>query len=59
MISKLQKERDDLSAIVSLKKKIVAQILKVINEKRRKRKLHQSPIKNKLEDILFLYNVQK
>ena len=58
-INELQKEREGLSAIVTLKKKIVAQLLKIVNEKKSKRKLHQSPIRNQLEAILLLYNVQR
>ena len=59
MINELQKEHDPFFAIVSLKKKIVTQLLKVVTEKRSKRKLHKLPIRNQLEAIILLYKVQQ
>ena len=55
-IKELQKERDHLSAILSLKKKL-KQLLKVVKEKRSRRESHESPIQNQLEAIILLYNV--
>ena len=59
VIKLLKKERDALRGIVNVHKSIVKKFKKIWTKERNKRKNWESPVRNKLEQVLLQHNIER